>query len=72
MSFVYVLFRRLLELVVLLGRGEWSKELEILVLRRKSAFGRHAGIESAVAARVSATHRTPPRVENDSEFGNVT
>ncbi len=34
-SFVYVLVRRLFELVVLLGRGERSKELEILVLRHE-------------------------------------
>ena len=32
---VYVLARRLFELVVLLGRGERSKELEILVLRHE-------------------------------------
>jgi hypothetical protein len=32
---VYVLARRLCELVVLLGRGERSKELEILVLRHE-------------------------------------
>jgi hypothetical protein len=30
---VYVVIRRVLELVVLFGRGERSKELEILVLR---------------------------------------
>jgi len=34
-SFVYVLAGRLFELVVLLGRGERSKELEILVLRHE-------------------------------------
>jgi len=34
-SFVYVLACRLFELVVLLGRGERSKELEILVLRHE-------------------------------------
>ena len=34
-SLVYVLARRLFELVVLLGRGERSKELEILVLRHE-------------------------------------
>ena len=33
MSLGYVLACRLFELVVLLGRGERSKELEILVLR---------------------------------------
>ena len=30
------------------------------------------GIESAAAARVCATHRTPPHAENDIEVGNVT
>ena len=35
MSLAYVLVCRLLELVVLLGRGERSKELEILVLRHE-------------------------------------
>jgi len=34
-SFVYVLACRLFDLVVLLGRGERSKELEILVLRHE-------------------------------------
>ena len=34
-SFVYVLACRVFELVVLLGRGERSKELEILVLRHE-------------------------------------
>jgi hypothetical protein len=32
---VYVVVRRLLELVVLIARGERSKELEILVLRHE-------------------------------------
>jgi hypothetical protein len=35
MSLAYVLVCRLFELVVLLGRGERSKELEILVLRQE-------------------------------------
>ena len=34
-SVVYLVFCRLLELVVLLGRRERSKELEILVLRHE-------------------------------------
>ncbi len=43
-SLVYVLVRRLFELVVLLGRGERSKELEILVLRHElSILRRQAG-----------------------------
>lgn len=36
----------------------------------KSALGRHAGIESAAAARVCAAQRTPS-AENDIECGNV-
>jgi hypothetical protein len=35
-SLVYVVIRRVLELVVLFGRGERSKELEILVMRSQS------------------------------------
>jgi putative transposase len=35
MSLAYVLVCRLFELVLLLGRGERSKELEILVLRHE-------------------------------------
>jgi hypothetical protein len=44
-SFVYVLACRLFELVVLLARGERSKELEILVLRRELSIlhGRGGG-----------------------------
>lgn len=34
-SFIFVLACRLLELVVLLGRGDRSKELEIVVLRHE-------------------------------------
>ena len=37
LSVVYLLVRRLLELVVLLGRSEASKEVEILVLRHELA-----------------------------------
>jgi hypothetical protein len=48
-SVVYVVFCRLLELVVLLSRGERSKELEILVLRHElSSFaGRSASLGSS-------------------------
>ena len=35
LSVVYLLVRRLLELAVLLGRSEASKEIEILVLRHE-------------------------------------
>jgi hypothetical protein len=37
LSVVYLVVRRLLELVVLLGRSEASKEVEILVLRHELA-----------------------------------
>lgn len=44
MSFVYVLGCRMLEFVVLLIRGERSKELEIVVLRYQlSILRRQAG-----------------------------
>jgi putative transposase len=44
LSLVYVVVCRLFELVVLLGRRESSKELEILVLRHElSILRRHAG-----------------------------
>jgi putative transposase len=44
LSVVYVVVCRLFELVVLLGRDERSKELEILVLRHElSILRRQAG-----------------------------
>jgi putative transposase len=44
LSLVYVVVCRLFELVVLVGRRERSKELEILVLRHElSILRRHAG-----------------------------
>jgi hypothetical protein len=44
LSLAYVLVCRLFELVVLLGRGERSKELEILVLRHElSVLRRQVG-----------------------------
>lgn len=61
-SIVYVVFCRLLELVVLLGRRERSKELEILVLRhelsilrrqvRQPRFGPHDRLVLAALSRV--------------------
>jgi hypothetical protein len=61
-SLVYVLTCRLLELVVLLGRGERSKKLEILVLRHepsilrrqvaKPRFGDHDRLVLAALSRV--------------------
>jgi putative transposase len=39
-SFVYLAFRKMLELVMLAGRSDRSKELEILVLRHELAMRR--------------------------------
>src|SRR3954451_5038627 len=36
----------------------------------QSALGRHPECGSAAAARVCDSYRTPPPIENDSEFGN--
>ena len=62
MSLAYVLVCRLFELVVLLGRGERSKELEILVLRhelsilrrqvKRPQFTRHDRMFLAALSRV--------------------
>jgi hypothetical protein len=54
LSSAYVLARRLFELVVLLWRGERSKELEILLLRHELSILRVAGQETAVRAARSA------------------
>jgi hypothetical protein len=37
----------------------------------QSALGRHPECESAAAARVCDSYRTPPRAEDDIEFWNV-
>jgi putative transposase len=56
-SFLYVALCRLLQLVVLLGRSECSKELEILVLRhglaivrRQSRRARFRPVDRAILA----------------------
>jgi putative transposase len=51
LSLVYVLARRLFELVVLLGRGERSKELEILVLRHELSILRRQVSRPRFASR---------------------
>jgi putative transposase len=65
LSLVYVVVCRLLELVVLLGRRERSKELEILVLRPElSVLRRHAGrprFEPRDRLLLAALSRTLPR-----------
>lgn len=64
-SFVYVLVCRLFELVVLLGRGERSKELEILVLRRELSILRRQVKSPQFAPRdrllLAALSRVLPR-----------
>jgi hypothetical protein len=65
LSLVYVVVCRLLELVVLLGRRERSKELEILVLRQElSVLRRHAGrprFEPRDRLLLAVLSRTLPR-----------
>jgi putative transposase len=64
-SFVYVAFCRLLQLVVLLGRSERSKELEILVLRHELAIlrrqPRRAQFRRVDRAILAAFARALPR-----------
>jgi hypothetical protein len=49
-SSLYLLACRLLALVVLLARGDRSKEVEILVLRRELSILRRQGWPAAVRA----------------------
>jgi hypothetical protein len=50
---VYVLVRRVLELVVLIARGERSKELEILVLRHELSILRRQSPDLGFRQRIS-------------------
>src|SRR6266516_1957001 len=65
MSLGYVLACQLFELVVLLGRGERSKELEILVLRRELSILRRQVTRPQFAPRdrllLAALSRVLPR-----------
>jgi putative transposase len=65
LSLVYVLGRRVFELVVLLGRGERSKELEILVLRHELSILRRQVSRPRFAPRdrvvLAALSRVLPR-----------
>jgi putative transposase len=65
LSLVYVLARRLFELVVLLVRGERSKELEILVLRHELSILRRQVRRPRFAPRdrllLAALSRVLPR-----------
>src|ERR687888_566733 len=56
-SLAYVVLRRVLELVVLFGRGERSKELEILVLRHELCDPAPAGRPASALAGGSAAIR---------------
>jgi putative transposase len=65
LSLVYVIARRLFELVALLGRGERSKELEILVLRHELSILRRQVSSPRFAPRdrlvLAALSRVLPR-----------
>jgi putative transposase len=65
LSLVYLVARRLIELVVLLGRGECSKELEILVLRHELSILRRQVSRPRFAPRdrllLAALSRVLPR-----------
>jgi putative transposase len=65
LSFVYVALSRLLQLVVLLGRSERSKELEILLLRHELAIlrreRRRARLRPVDRAILAAFARALPR-----------
>jgi hypothetical protein len=65
MSLAYVLVCRLFELVVLLGRGERSKELEILVLRHELSILAAPGDEASV-------HAARPDVPGGAQPGAAT
>jgi putative transposase len=64
-SFLYMALCRLLQLVVLLGRSERSKELEILVLRHELAIvrrqSRRARLRRVDRAILAALARALPR-----------
>jgi putative transposase len=65
LSLMYVVARRVFELVVLLGRGERSKELEILVLRHELSILRRQVSRPLFAPRdrlvLAALSRLLPR-----------
>jgi hypothetical protein len=65
LSLVYVLARRVFELVVLFGRGERSKKLEILVLRHELSILRRQVSRPRFAPRdrlvLAALSRLLPR-----------
>jgi hypothetical protein len=62
-SLVYVVIRRVLELVVLFGRGERSKELEILVLRHELSILRRQVARVGAGYPVRASDRVTDGVQ---------
>ena len=74
MSFVYVLACRLFELVVLLGRGERAKELEILVLRHELSILRRQvkRPQWPTRLRLAVTAKPPSReVQRANRIGRL-
>jgi hypothetical protein len=61
LSVVYLLVRRLLELAVLYGRSEASKEIEILVLRCCVGIGNCSPAAGPIGAADPAGQRPPGR-----------
>src|SRR4051794_1102326 len=65
MSFAYLLGRRLFELILLVGRGDREKELEIVVLRHELSVLRRQVARPRLAARdrllLAALSRVLPR-----------
>jgi hypothetical protein len=52
-SFVYVVACRLFALVLLLGRSDGSKELEIILLRHELAILRRVGCVNSIALQMN-------------------
>jgi putative transposase len=70
-SRLYIVVCRLLELVVLLSRGDRTKELEILVLRHVAVLRRQAGrprLETHDRLLLSAFSRILPRHSWNASF----
>jgi hypothetical protein len=70
LSLVYIVVCRLFELVVLLGRRERSKELEILVLRHELSVPRRQADRPAHHLRLS-TGRPPRSTTSFSRIAQV-
>jgi putative transposase len=70
LSFLYWALRRLLELLVLCGRGDRSKEVEILVLRHELRVLRRQvarpRLRAGDRALLAALSQVPPRAHRRS------